>query len=97
MICAYENCEGIREFEPKTHNQKYCSDECCRIATNKNLKEQYYRNKARKAGVKFKCKNKGCKRMLDRYTVGDTCNWCQGQEKLKERKNLIDMIEDVSS
>ena len=43
MICAREEC-GI-EFEQKTHNQKYCSDECCRIATNKRIMDKYYKKK----------------------------------------------------
>ena len=35
MKCAYKECG--KEFTPKTHNMKYCSDECCRIATNENV------------------------------------------------------------
>jgi hypothetical protein len=95
MKCAYEKCG--KKFEPKTHNQKYCSDECCRIATNKKLKDQYYRNKARRAGVAFKCKGKGCNQILSRYTEGDVCDSCLGKIKLKEKQSLIDMINDVSS
>ena len=50
MICAYKEC--FNEFEAKTHNQKYCSDECCRTATNIKIKERYYENKARLNGKK---------------------------------------------
>ena len=39
MICASEDCENT--FEKSTHNQKYCSDECCRIATNKKIRDKY--------------------------------------------------------
>lgn len=94
MICAYEECKN--KFEPKTHNQKYCSDECCRIATNKKLKEQYYERKARLAGVEFKCKNKGCNIVLSRYSTDTICESCKGKEKLKEKQKLWDMIENVS-
>ena len=64
MICAYDKCEGIKEFEPKTHNQKYCSDECCRIATNEKLKQAYYEKKARLGGKQRICKTKECNVIL---------------------------------
>jgi hypothetical protein len=38
MICANKEC--AKDFEPKTHNQKYCTDECCRIATNRRIMEK---------------------------------------------------------
>ena len=90
MICAYEECG--KEFEPKTHNQKYCSDECCRIATNQKLKEAYYEKKARLAGVKFKCKNKGCDQILSRYTTDKICNICKAKAKKQERLDLINIL-----
>jgi len=96
MICAYENCQGVKEFEPKTHNQKYCSDECCRIATNQKLKEAYYEKKARLAGAKRICKNKGCNVVLSRYNDGKICDKCFSAEKEKERKNLLEMVKIVS-
>jgi hypothetical protein len=97
MICAYEDCVGIKEFEPKTHNQKYCSDECCRIATNKKLKEAYYEKKARLAGVKRICKSKDCNVILSRYNESKYCDRCAGATKAAERKALIEMIKSVSS
>jgi hypothetical protein len=95
MICSYENCEN--KFKPKTHNQKYCSDECCRIATNQKLKEAYYNKKARLAGVKRICKTKGCSVVLSRYNETMICDKCLGADKEKERKSLIEMIKRVSS
>mgnify|MGYP003332424057 CR=1 FL=1 len=50
MICAYEECSN--KFEPKTHNQKYFSEECCKIATNLKVKEKYFYKKARIADRK---------------------------------------------
>jgi hypothetical protein len=92
MKCAYDKCEGVNEFEPKTHNQKYCSDECCRIATNEKLKEAYYEKKARLAGKKRVCKSKGCEVVLDRYNPGKVCSKCIQAEKEKERTDLIEMF-----
>ena len=96
MICAYKGCQGVNEFEPKTHNQKYCSDECCRIAKNEKLKEAYYEKKARLAGAKRICKNRGCTVILSRYNEGNICDKCVSAEKEKERKALIEMMRNVS-
>ena len=43
MICANKDC--AIDFDARTHNQKYCSDECCRLATNKRIMEKYYERK----------------------------------------------------
>lgn len=97
MICAYDKCEGIKEFEPKTHNQKYCSDECCRIATNEKLKQAYYEKKARLAGKQRICKTKECNVILSRYNTGNICDKCIGAKREAERKALIEMVKRVSS
>ena len=96
MICAYKDCQGIKEFEPKTHNQKYCSDECCRIATNQKLKEAYYEKKARLAGKERFCKNKGCKVLLSMYNESNICDKCAGEEERAQKKFILEMIENVT-
>lgn len=90
MICAYEECDN--EFEPRTHNQKYCSDECCKIATNLKIKEKYYYKKARLAGVAFKCSNKGCNQVLNRYTSDTVCESCKAKKKAQDRNDILDML-----
>lgn len=92
MICAYEGCEGVNEFEPKTHNQKYCCDECCKIATNLKIKEKYYYKKARASGVEFKCSTKGCNQVLSRFTTDTVCEVCKSKERSKDRKVILDML-----
>ena len=94
MICAYDECNN--EFNPKTHNQKYCSDECCRIATNQKLKEAYYEKKARLAGAKRTCKTSGCNVILSRYNEGRICDKCQGAKREAERVALVNMVKSVS-
>lgn len=94
MICAYEKCK--KKFEPKTHNQKYCSDECCRIATNEKLKEKYYDKKARLAGKKRICKSKDCNIVLSRYQEQNICVRCQSKEKAKQKQEIIEMVRRVS-
>jgi hypothetical protein len=95
MICAYEDCQ--KEFEPKTHNQKYCSDECCRIATNEKLKDAYYEKKARLAGKQRKCKTSGCNVILSMYNEGNICDKCKGKKKESERKLLVDMVKNATN
>ena len=94
MICFYNKCDN--EFEPKTHNQKYCSDECCRIATNEKLREAYYDKKSRLAGKKRICKSQGCNVTLSRYNAGRICDKCIRAVKEKERKALVEMVKNVS-
>ena len=95
MKCAYDKCK--KPFEPKTHNQKYCCDECCRTATNIKIKEKYYEKKARLAGKKRICKTKGCNQLLSMYQEGIVCSVCQAKEKTKNRSELLDMVNAVSS
>lgn len=90
MICSNNGC--VNEFEPKTHNQKYCSDECCKIATNIKIKEKYYYKKARLSGKKFICKTRGCKQVLNRFTTDEVCEVCKAKDREKERQDLLDML-----
>lgn len=94
MKCAYEECG--KEFTPKTHNMKYCSDECCRIATNENLKQKYYKKKARLNGEERICNTLGCGGKLVMYNESDTCSLCKAKEEAKKRKALIEMVKRVS-
>ena len=94
MICAYEECKS--EFDPKTHNQKYCSDECCRTATNQKLKDQYYEKKARLQGKKRICKTPGCESLLSRYNANKICGKCQANNEKNKQKELIEMVMNVS-
>lgn len=87
MICQYDECDN--EFEPRTHNQKYCSDECCRIATNIKIKERYYEKKERLSGKKRICKSRGCDTILDRYNDSNICNLCISKKENSERNELL--------
>ena len=50
MICHNKECS--KDFEAKTHNQKYCTDECCRVATNRRIMEKYYEKNRNKRYTK---------------------------------------------
>jgi len=92
MICANKEC--AKEFDAKTHNQKYCCDECCRIATNKKIMEKYYEKKAIRSGAKRECKV--CKSRLSRYNQSNVCSKCEKNSAIKNRSTLLRMLDDIS-
>ncbi len=91
MICANKEC--AKEFKPKTHNQKYHSDECCRIATNRRIMEKYYEKKAIRNGAKRTCKK--CKTRLSRYNESNVCAGCQKKIDINQKNKIIRMIDEI--
>lgn len=92
MICANKDCS--KEFDAKTHNQKYCCDNCCRVATNKKIMEKYYEKKAIRSGAKRECKH--CNSRLSRYNQSNICSKCEKNSAIKNRSTLLRMINDIS-
>jgi len=88
--CAYAEC-GLG-FEPKTHNQRYCSDDCCRRATNARLMKQYYEKKARRQGRIRVCANSGCETRLSRYNDGKVCQKCAAAQETERRQQLLNIV-----
>jgi len=76
-VCAHTEC-GI-EFTPKTHNQRYHSDECCRLATNKRIMEKYYERKERRKGGRRVCETPDCGTVLNRYNDLEVCGVCSAK------------------
>lgn len=75
--CAREECK--KPFKKVTHNQKYCSNECCKIETNRKVMETYHRNAAIRRGVKRNCAD--CGNILSRYNTGIVCSPCEAKRK----------------
>ena len=92
MICGNKECS--KDFEPKTHNQKYCTDECCRIATNRRIMEKYYEKKAIRNGALRECKKCHCQ--LSRYNQSSLCSTCEKNINLENRSRLMGMLDDIS-
>ena len=92
MICSNKEC--AKEFDSKTHNQKYCNDECCRIATNKRIMEKYYEKKAIKNGAIRVCKL--CKLKLSRYNNSNVCSKCVNGKKNKTKHMIKEIIDEIS-
>lgn len=91
MICANSECAKV--FTPKTHNQKYCCDECCRVATNRRIMEKYYEKKAIRNGAKRSCKK--CKSPLSRYNESNICIRCEKKMDINQKKKLLRMIDEI--
>lgn len=86
--CAREECG--KEFTKVTHNQKYCTNECCRIETNRKIMEQYHERAAIKNGKPRACA--GCGTSLSRYNSNNVCGACETakrNENLGEAQRLI--------
>lgn len=92
--CAYDECG--KEFVKHTHNQKYCSDTCCRTATNLKIREKYYENKERLNGKKRYCSRPGCSNLLSRYNAETVCQECEAKKESAVRDSLLGMLRDVS-
>lgn len=92
MICANKEC--AKDFEAKTHNQKYCSDECCRVATNRRIMEKYYEKKEIRNGKKRNCKK--CKSQLSRYNETFICSSCTKKTNHENNTKLLGMINEIS-
>lgn len=75
LLCAREECEE-KFILGRAANQKYCSAECCRIATNKAIMEKYYDRRARLKGKTRICKQ--CQTTkLSRYNTNTICASCE--------------------
>lgn len=92
MICSNKEC--AKDFDAKTHNQKYCCDECCRVATNRRIMEKYYEKKAIKNGAFRGCKK--CNSRLSRYNKSDVCAACEKSGSSMSKKNILGRINEVS-
>jgi hypothetical protein len=91
MICGNKECS--KDFEPKTHNQKYCTDECCRVATNRRIMEKYYEKKAIRNGALRPCKK--CGAQLSRYNQSPVCVSCEKKLDVESKKKLLRMLDDI--
>ncbi len=82
------------KFDKKIHNQKYCSDECCQIATRQKMLQKYYDKRDRKKGKKRWCDT--CKvTELSRYNETHTCASCLNEKKKKAKDSVLSMIDKV--
>lgn len=93
ITCARKDC--LIKFDPNTHNQKYCSAECCRVATNQRIMEKYYDKRDQKNGkVRFCAFDCGTK--LSRYNDNKICSGCEIKQHVSANRNVADMLMSVN-
>lgn len=83
-LCANEDCSEW--FIPQVHNAIYCSAECRKIITNKNVLDRYYEKKERRSNKKRVCKTDKCGTILSTYNDENICELCK-------TNRLIDRLE----
>ena len=89
-VCAYSECQIA--FETTVHNQKYCCDDHCRLATNARIMEKYYERKARRQGAVRRCKNPECDTKLSRYNDSWLCGKCETKDEADTKRKLLDLL-----
>lgn len=93
LICANPDCNI--EFVPKTHNNKFHSDECCRLETNRKIMEKYYERKRQRAGEVRYCIQCETTR-LSRYNNSSVCGACRKKKEEQQNHSVIAMLENTS-
>jgi len=86
-LCAY--CK--KEFDRKTHNQKYCDADCCRKATNERIMQRYYEKRDNRRGKERMCIAKGCTTRLSRYNEEEVCS-VHAKKLSPEREQLLRIL-----
>lgn len=91
--CEREGCEET--FIKKTHNQKYCTDECCRLATNERIMQKYYARREQRQGVARYCEE--CETTkLSRYNDGSICNGCKSKRTTSANDAVVQMLSSTN-
>ena len=92
ITCAAQDCEEL--FDKKIHNQRYHSDECCRIETNRKMMKKYYDQKDRKQGKVRICQTCGITK-LSRYNESVICSSCEKEKQVKVNNEVHQMLDIV--
>ena len=93
ITCARTDC-GV-EFQPRKHNQKYCSTECCRIETNKRIMRNYHDKRAQRQGATRVCEE--CETTkLSRYNDSTVCGPCSLRKSEESRMSVLNTFAAVA-
>lgn len=92
VTCARKECNN--EFVKTTHNQKYCSGECCRIVTNRKIMENYHKDAAIRRGTRKRA-CEVCETPLSRYNPTDFCGSCQTKKREEHNGEAASLVASV--
>lgn len=94
IVCAREECHVA--YEPKTHNQKYCCSECCRVETNRRIMEKYYAKRDQRLGKARYCDD--CKvTKLSRYNDSHICGSCSLKNEEESKRNVLSLVMQMTA
>lgn len=93
VTCDNDGCNAT--FVKKTHNQRYCTDECCRLATNRRIMEKYYAKRDQRQGKVRYCKDCGVTK-LSRYNDSQICSACKTKKEIDTNRSVLNMILNAS-
>lgn len=83
-VCAVEECG--KTFIPKTHNNKYCSEECSKKAISAIVNKRYHAKKRIKNTVRH-CSS--CNAILSRYNESELCAPCKSRDNNAGLENVM--------
>lgn len=85
-----KQCANCGEtFIARRINMIYCTDQCCKTATNAKLIASYHSKKQLK-NIPRDCSSCGAR--LSRYNKDITCNSCKNRDESKKRKELLEQL-----
>lgn len=93
LTCASDKCDV--EFVQSTHNQKYCSNECCRYETNRKIIAKYHEKAAIRKGRPRICRVCGITK-LSRYNDSDTCGGCSATKRQSNHDETHELVKSVN-
>ena len=91
--CARPECTVL--FTKATHNQRYCSSECCRLVTNAKIMLRYYENKAKQNSIGRICQSADCDSILSRYNTDVYCSRCSAKRAAVVLNKIKDQMRRV--
>lgn len=93
LACARPECSNM--FTKATHNQKYCSSDCCRIETNRKIMEKYHYKASIRRGERRVCSS--CKAtVLSKYNETNLCAGCDSAAKNNSRTGVLELLSAVN-
>ena len=94
LKCALDECPEV--FQKVVHNQRFHSQECTRIFTNRKILETYHQNKNKDLRGRV-CSVGGCGTILSIYNPGTKCGVHEKNDLVSRFKNWELLVDNSDS
>jgi len=91
VTCEQQDCSTM--FVKTKHNMKYCSTECCRLETNRNIMKKYYEKRAVRLGLPRDCAQ--CGTRLSRYNTSSICGACELSAETTRNSSAANLLAGI--